>query len=150
MKICILGAGALGCALGAALTEGGSEVFLVSRAKAHVDAMSARGLIVRDTRGERSVPVKAAVDCSTLPIVDLVVVLVKSFDTRSAIADAKSILGASTTVLSLQNGMGHEDILAEAVGKSRVLAGKTYVGGVLLGPGHIVSESPGSAPMSAN
>ena len=143
MKICILGAGALGCAIGAALTEGGSEVFLVSRSKGHVDAMNARGLIVRDARGERSVRVNAMVDCSTLPIVDLVVVLVKSFDTRSAISAAKSIVGADTTVLSLQNGMGHEEVLAEAVGKSRVLAGKTYVGGVLLGPGHIVSGVAG-------
>jgi len=143
MKICILGAGALGCAIGAALTEGGREVFLVSRSKDHVDAMNARGLIVRDARGERCVPVKAAVDCSALPIVDLVVVLVKSFDTRDAVNAAKPIIGSHTTVLSLQNGMGHEEILAEAVGESRVLAGKTYVGGVLLGPGHIVSGVAG-------
>ncbi len=41
--------------------------------------------------------------------------------------------------MSLQNGLGHEDILAEAVGAARVLAGKTYVGGVLLGPGRIIA-----------
>jgi 2-dehydropantoate 2-reductase len=143
MKICILGAGALGCAIGAALTEGGSEVFLVNRSTSHVDAMNTRGLLVRDARGERSVRVRAAVDCSGLPLVDLVVVLVKSFDTRNAITAAKSIVGSHTTVLSLQNGMGHEDILADVVGMGRVLAGKTYVGGVLLEPGHVVSGVTG-------
>jgi 2-dehydropantoate 2-reductase len=46
-------------------------------------------------------------------------------------------------VLSLQNGLGHEDILAEIVGRERVLAGKTYVGGVLQSPGHIQSGVTG-------
>jgi 2-dehydropantoate 2-reductase len=145
MKICILGAGALGGAIGAALTEGGSEVYLVARSKAHVDAMNAHGLRVRDAKGERTVRVRAALDCSALPVVDLIVVLVKSFDTRAAIAGAGPVIGPGTSVLSLQNGMGHEDILAEAVGAERVLAGKTYVGGVLLGPGHIVAGTAGKS-----
>jgi 2-dehydropantoate 2-reductase len=48
-------------------------------------------------------------------------------------------------VLSLQNGLGHEDVLAEILGRERVLAGKTYVGGVLRGPGHIQSGVTGKA-----
>jgi len=46
-------------------------------------------------------------------------------------------------VMSLQNGMGHEDILAEAVGRRRVMAGKTYVGGVFLGPGRVIAGTRG-------
>lgn len=46
-------------------------------------------------------------------------------------------------MLSLQNGLGHEDILAEFVGRERVLAGKTYVGGVLLAPGRIRAGTEG-------
>ena len=45
--------------------------------------------------------------------------------------------------MSLQNGLGHEDILAEAAGTSHVLAGKTYVGGVLLGPGRVIAGTRG-------
>jgi 2-dehydropantoate 2-reductase len=52
-------------------------------------------------------------------------------------AGAMALIGAHTAVLSLQNGLGHEDILAQAVGRDKVLAGKTYVGGVLLAPGEI-------------
>jgi len=70
-------------------------------------------------------------------VVDLVVVLVKSFHTAEAIGGATALLGPQTLVLSLQNGLGHEDILADVVGRARVLAGKTYVGGVLLAPGSI-------------
>ena len=143
MKICVLGAGALGCAIGAALAEGGSDVWLLNRSKAHVDAMKAGGLTIVTTGGERRVPVQAAARAEVIGPVDLVIVLVKSFHTRDAIAGAQALIGAHTAVLSLQNGLGHEDILAEAVGRHRVLAGKTYVGGVLLAPGRIMSGTAG-------
>jgi len=65
---------------------------------------------------------------------------VKSFHTRTAIAAAAPhIVGPDTVVMSLQNGMGHEDVLADVVGRHRVMAGKTYVGGVFLEPGRIIA-----------
>jgi 2-dehydropantoate 2-reductase len=72
-------------------------------------------------------------------VADLVIVLVKSYHTREAIRAAAAIIGPETVVMSLQNGLGHEDILAEEVGRGRVMAGKTYVGGVFLAPGHVRS-----------
>ena len=143
MRICVLGAGALGCAIGAALAEGGADVWLLNRSKAHVDAMNASGLTLVTPAGERRVRVQAATDAAAIGPVDIVIVLVKSFHTRDAIAGAKALIGERTVVLSLQNGLGHEDILAEAVGRNRVLAGKTYVGGVLLAPGRIISGTVG-------
>lgn len=137
MKICILGAGALGCAFGAALSEAGHDTWLLNRSAAHVEAMNRDGLRVHDERGERAVKVNASTDAAQIGAVDLVVVLVKSFHTAEAMAGAMALIGPNTLVLSLQNGLGHEDILADAVGRSRVLAGKTYVGGVLLEPGSI-------------
>ena len=94
-------------------------------------------------QGERRVQVRAATSCAGIGPADLVIVLVKSFHTRDAIASAAPILGPHTVVLSLQNGLGHEDILAEHVGRDRVLAGKTYVGGVMLAPGRIISGTEG-------
>lgn len=143
MKICVLGAGALGCAIGAALAEGGSDVWLLNRSKIHVDAMRAAGLVLVEGGSERRVQVQAATHAESVGPVDLVIVLVKSFQTRDAIAGARALIGERTVVLSLQNGLGHEDILADAVGRERVLAGKTYVGGVLLAPGRIISGTVG-------
>ena len=139
MKIYFLGAGALGCAIGGTLAKAGSDVTLIDRYQAHVDAINRDGLRMKDGDAEHVVRVKAAVDCQGLPPADLIIVLVKSFHTRDAILSAKAVVGEHTAVMSLQNGLGHEDILAEAVGPSHVLAGKTYVGGVLLGPGHIIA-----------
>jgi 2-dehydropantoate 2-reductase len=143
MKICILGAGALGCSIGGALREAGSDVWLINRSKAHVDAINEHGLRVRDGPDERLVPVRAATDGRGIGPADLLVVLVKSFDTVGAIRAAAPMIGADTVVMSLQNGLGHEEILADEVGRPRVMAGKTYIGGVMLGPGHIISGTRG-------
>ncbi len=143
MKICVLGAGALGCSIGGVLTEAGSDVWLINPSKAHVDALNSMGLRMRVGSSERTVKVKAAMDCRGIGPADLVIVLVKSFHTQEAIEAAVPIVGDNTVVLSLQNGLGHEDIFADVVGRSRVLAGKTYVGGVMLGSGHVIDGTKG-------
>lgn len=137
MKICILGSGALGSTFGAALSEAGHETWLLNRAGAHIDAIRRSGLTVIEDDIERSVRINATSHAGEVGAVDLLIVLVKSFATAQAIAEAGALVGPQTVVLSLQNGLGHEDLLAEAVGRDKVIAGKTYVGGVLLAPGRI-------------
>jgi 2-dehydropantoate 2-reductase len=133
----MVGAGALGSTIGGVLAEGGSDVWLIDSFQPHVDAITQTGLRLREGEDERIVRVNARTQAEGIGPADLVIVLVKSFHTRQAITAARPIIGAQTVVMSLQNGLGHEDILAEIVGRERVLAGKTYVGGVFLGPGHV-------------
>ncbi len=143
----MLGAGALGCAIGGALTAAGHEVWLVKRDPVFLSTLRSKGLIRRIDGVDSSLAVRAAADCteiaSTSGVVDLLIVLVKSFDTRKAIESALPVVGEQTVVMSLQNGLGHEDVLAEVVGRAKVLAGKTYTGGVLLAPGHIIAGTKG-------
>jgi 2-dehydropantoate 2-reductase len=143
MKICFLGAGALGSAIGGSLAEGGADVLLIDAWQTHIDAMNGDGLMLREGGVDRRVKVRAATSAAGLAPVDLVIVLVKSFHTREAIEGARAIVGPDTMVMSLQNGLGHEDILAEVVGRERVLAGKTYKGGVMLAPGHVIAGVKG-------
>jgi 2-dehydropantoate 2-reductase len=143
MKICMLGSGSLGSALGGVLTEGGNDVWLIDAWAEHVDAMNRHGLVLREGGGDRAVKVKASTSPEGIGLVDLIVVLVKSYHTREAIASAGAIIGPDTVVMSLQNGLGHEEILAEVVGNQHVLAGKTYAGGLLLEPGHVIAGTKG-------
>jgi 2-dehydropantoate 2-reductase len=143
LKICMLGAGALGSAIGGTLAAAGSEITLVDVFKPHVDAINTQGLRMRSAEGERVVRAKAAIDARDVGVVDLVIVLVKSFHTREAMQGALSLVGPGTVVMSLQNGLGHEDILADVVGKQHVIAGKTYVGGVFLSPGQVIAGVAG-------
>ena len=148
MKICILGAGALGCTIGGVLTEAGHDVWLINRNADQVNAMNSNGLRLRaaDAQGvlvDRTVKVQAATTAHAAGVVDLVVVLVKSFHTAEAMSASLSLLGPGTVVMSLQNGLGHEDVLASIVGQGRLLAGKSYVGGTQLGPGHVLVGTRG-------
>ncbi|PVZ20448.1 MULTISPECIES: ketopantoate reductase family protein [unclassified Pseudomonas] len=143
MNICILGAGALGSTFAAWLSEAGHTTWLLNRPNAHIEAVGRQGLHVEDGNGSRVVQVLAATDAQAIGEVDLVIVLVKSFATLEAIESALALIGPQTVVMSLQNGLGHEDLLADVVGRDKVLAGKTYVGGVLLAPGSIRSGVPG-------
>jgi 2-dehydropantoate 2-reductase len=143
VKICFMGAGALGATIGGVLTEGGNDVWLIDAYQAHVDAMNSTGLSMLDGEIERHVKVKARTNCDGIGFADLVIVLVKSFHTRQAVEDAAPIIGPDTMVMSIQNGLGHEEIISSNVGRSRVLAGKTYVGGVFLGPGRVRSGVQG-------
>jgi len=111
LKIAVVGAGALGCAIGGTLAEAGNEVLLINRNQAHVDAINQHGLAMRTPEGERWVRTRAVTSAQGLSPVDLVIVLVKSFHTRQAMETSLSLVGPQTVVLSLQNGLGHEDIL---------------------------------------
>jgi 2-dehydropantoate 2-reductase len=139
LKIAVLGAGALGCSIGGTLARSGHAVTLINRNPDFAQAINTEGLRMRTAQGELTVRTHATTSAQGLGAQDLVIVLVKSFNTREAMAGALELVGPDTVVLSLQNGLGHEDILTELVGRERLLAGKTYVGGVMLAPGHVLS-----------
>jgi len=135
VRIAVLGAGSLGSVVGGCLARGGEDVWLVSRRPELVTAVSTEGLRLVEDDGTTVVRPNATLDVEEVGAVDLVIVLVKAFDTVAALSMARSLLGPTTTVLSLQNGLGSEDLIAEVVGHERVLAGRTYVSGDTVGPG---------------
>ena len=143
MRICFLGAGALGSSLGGVLSEAGLDLSLVDPWREHVESLIRSGLRLREGSEERVVRVRAATDCREVGPVDLLIVLVKSYNTRVAIEQAGAFLANHTVVLSLQNGLGNEETLEDVVGKARLIGGRTFAGGVLLGPGHVMVNRKG-------
>jgi 2-dehydropantoate 2-reductase len=147
LKIAILGAGSLGCAMGGVLSEAGHEVWLINRNAAHVAAMLSQGLTLRAAGIDRTIKVRAVTHASQVDVsqgeLDLLIVLVKSFDTQAAMQAAMHLVSEHTVVLSLQNGLGHEDILGHLVGANKVIAGKTYVGGFVIAPGVVIDGTLG-------
>ena len=135
MQVCVLGAGSLGSVIGGMLARAGHDVTLVSRNEAHVAAIRQSGLTLVDDREELRIPLRAVTSPDGLPAPDLLVVVVKSFDTRAALASAAELLGDDTLILTLQNGVGCEEIIAEIAGRGRLVAGRTFIGGRMTGPG---------------
>jgi 2-dehydropantoate 2-reductase len=123
----------MGSLFGAHLAGAGHDVLLVDVDPAVVRAVAADGVLV----GDRAVPVAITADPDGHGPQDAVLVLVKTYDTAAAAELARPLVGAATTVATLQNGIGGADALAEAFGAERVLAGVTYQGATVLAPGRI-------------
>ncbi|MBI5568963.1 MAG: 2-dehydropantoate 2-reductase [Desulfomonile tiedjei] len=134
MRIGIVGAGALGSILGGLLFEAGHELVLVERDADEVQVVSQQGLWLEGVSGERLLQPKIVSPHTEEIEADLVLVLVKSYDTSSAVAQVRDILSKDGVVLTLQNGIGNFETLNDAF-PGRVLLGTTTVGAMTLGKG---------------
>ena len=137
MQICILGSGAMGSAIGGILAESGQAVLLIDSWKEHVDALNSTGLKLTEKSETRVIRVEATTQLQAVARAELIVLLVKSYHTVDTLRRVQSFIAEGTPILSLQNGLGNEDKIAEILGAGRVLGGVTHSGSVLLGPGEV-------------
>lgn len=141
MKIAIMGSGAVGAYVGARLQTAGADVTFIARG-AHLQAMQENGLQIQMPDKDLLLPsVKATSDPSSLSNPDLVVFAVKLTDTVSAAQSLRSVVGAQTRVLTLQNGIDSVDMIAKELPQAQVRGGVIYVSAVIDSPG--VIKSPG-------
>ncbi len=137
MRIAVVGAGAMGSLFGGMLSAV-TEVTLLDPWAEHVDAMQRDGLRIVELDGrETTIPVTATADPAAVPEVDLVIIFVKSHGTRQASQWASRFLAPGGLALTLQNGFGNGEMMAEVLGADRVVAGVTSHGATLLGPGRV-------------
>ena len=144
MRILVLGAGAVGGYFGARLAEGGHDVTFVARGE-NLDALRQGGLTVRlAERTLRLAPVHAVGDPAHASRPDLVLVCVKSYDTAAAAAALRPAVGPETIVLSLQNGIENEAVLASELGLPPLLIAFTRIGVALVAPATIAYSGRGT------
>ena len=137
MRIAILGSGAVGGYYGAKLARDGHDVTFVARG-AHLAAIRERGLAIRSPMlGDFIVQANAEQDTARIGAVDLVIVAVKAYDNATALPLVRPMLGPSTTVLTLQNGVDSAGEVAAIAGEAHVLGGTTYIATALSEPGVI-------------
>ena len=137
MKICVLGAGGMGSVYGGRLSAAGQDVWLVDVYAEHVARMRQDGLTIEGAAGRIESRPNATTDWREVGSCDLTLVFVKSMQTGEAARVVADLLGPAGAVLTLQNGYGNAEALAEAVGPERVLAGVSYRSAELLGPGRV-------------
>jgi 2-dehydropantoate 2-reductase len=135
-----MGAGGVGAYLGSRLAIGGADVHLIARG-AHLAAMREHGLTVVTPQGERStVAVAATDDPASIGPVDVVLFVVKSYDTDEASSRLTPLLGDQTMVVSLQNGIDNEARIAAVVGEGHVAGGAAYILAAIEAPGVVRSN----------
>jgi 2-dehydropantoate 2-reductase len=135
MKIVVVGSGAIGSLYGAFLsTIKGNDVILVGR-DPHVSAIRSNGLIIRGIMGNHLFHLNAVDHASELSEADLILLTTKTYDTLEAITSAKHLIDKGAYILLIQNGLGTEDIVADALNSTRVLRATTCMGALRTEPG---------------
>ncbi len=139
MNVLIVGAGALGSLIGARLSKTHASISLFSTNREHMEAIRQGGLDIEELDGTvRNYRLTTYFEVDKLPRnPDLALVLVKTYATQRAVSLVHGICSPSTVFLTLQNGKGNWEQIAEITGKEAVLAGSTAQGSTLLGPGLI-------------
>ena len=137
MKIAIVGPGAMGCLFAAFLTKSKEDVWLLDKSKENAAKLNETGISVDGLNGSWQVKVKTTANISDIGKADLVLICVKSFNTKTACEQIKPLLNNNTKILTLQNGIGNIEIISEAAGEDRVIAGVTNEGATLIEPGKI-------------
>ena len=124
MKICVVGAGAMGSVYACFFAEAGHEVWAVDGWDAHVEAIRAHGLRLEGASGNRSVKsIEAVSDVRLAGECDLYVIATKAYHVEQAAMAMSSVVGAEGDVVTIQNGVGAADIAARILGAGRLFVG---------------------------
>jgi len=137
MKTVIMGAGAMGSLFGGLLALSGEEIFLISPQKDHIDTILTTGITIEERGKILTVRVKATTEASSAGKADLVLFFVKTYQTETAVSNALPLEKEDTVFLTLQNGLGNEEVICRRVDPKKVMVGVTNQGATLLGPGHV-------------
>lgn len=137
----MIGSGAAGSVFAAYLKKGGAELWLVDRYKAHMDTVAERGLTFVSPAGEEILTgFHTAYSAEEIGVMDMVILMVKATQTDGIMPSVMPCIGENTTVVSLQNGIGNDDVLKKYVPADRILYGFGTIGTELPEPGKCVSK----------
>ena len=136
MRIAAMGAGGVGGYFGARLQQAGHEVTFFARGR-HLEAIRENGLAVESPHGSARLKVRVFADPSQAEPVDVVLFAVKLWDTESAAAQIRPIVGPATVVIPFQNGVESIERLRKVLPERAVMGGSAYIATHIKSPGVI-------------
>lgn len=144
MKIGIIGTGAVGGYFGGKLAQAGLDVTFIARGET-LKQLKENGLKILSFKGDFEIKKpKVTSDLRALNDVDVVLLCVKSYSTREVAKTLKPYLSNDAIVVSMQNGIENEDILAEILGKNSVVGSIVFITAGIKSPGVISHTGYGS------
>lgn len=141
--VAIVGAGAMGCLFGARLAEQGARVTLVDVNRDRLSVIAHDGITLTDDDGERTIALQASRADEIATPIDLLLLFTKGVHSAAAIDSVAHLAAAGPVALTLQNGIGNADLLAERFGADRVLMGTAHVPADLTGAAAVVTHGFG-------
>lgn len=145
-KIAIAGAGAMGGRIGSQIKEAGYDVTLIDMWEDHVNTINEKGLEIQTETDTYTIEIPAVLPHQVNETFDLVIILTKSMqseDMLRTLYDNKAI-NEDTALLSMMNGLGHDERLSNIVPKTQIFLAVTMWTAGLRGPGQLLLEGQGS------
>jgi 2-dehydropantoate 2-reductase len=143
-RVAIVGAGAIGTFYGARLALAGADVHFLVRSG--LAAMRAHGIVLREGGAVETLPPARTAACTSageIGPVDLAIVTLKNTANDCLGELLPPLLGPNTTILTLQNGLGSDELLASLFGAGRVVGGLAFIAAVREAPGEVRIYTPG-------
>ena len=140
MKILIMGSGGVGGYYGSVLFRNGHDVKFIARGE-HLEKINSNGLIIKSvTSGNYTVKSDAydSVPINFSP--EIILFTVKAYDNSDAIEIISSAMSKTTSLITLQNGVGSSDLLKNRFPSNNIISGVTYVDSFVTSPGNIVAQ----------
>jgi 2-dehydropantoate 2-reductase len=147
MSVGIVGGGALGIAVAAALQRAGVDVRVVTARPGSAELLCA-GVEIVAGGAARIERFAARCDPGMLADCAVVLVLVKAYDTAAAAAALAGVLPREAVVVTLQNGLGNAEILRTALSASAIVVGATAIGAYRPAPGRVVIAGVGETVLA--
>ncbi|MBC8207779.1 MAG: NAD-binding protein, partial [Desulfobulbaceae bacterium] len=149
MRIVIVGAGALGRLFGAYFVQGGQEVVFVEPNQDVVTAINEKGIGVAShevlvDESFQYYPARAVLNAAEIQQCDLLLLTVKSHHTRVATQQISHLVGPDSPLITLQNGLGHLEILEGVCDPAHIILGITYMSGTALDHGNVMNDGTGT------
>jgi 2-dehydropantoate 2-reductase len=141
MKVCVVGAGGTGGLLAAVLRRAGVDVRLLVTER-HLTAIRRNGLALIAPSGRFSVEIQAELDPRAIGACDVVIVTTKMWSVEAIAPTLQPLLGESTAVIPVQNGIDAPGILAGALGWEHVVYGSASMNAAIEEPGVIRQRNP--------
>ncbi|MGC4032307.1 MAG: 2-dehydropantoate 2-reductase [Tepidisphaeraceae bacterium] len=147
-RIAVIGAGAVGAYYGGRLAEHGHDVSFFTRSD--FAALRERGLRVKSVHGDFTLANPNVYDdTAAMPSADLVIVSLKATAKADYVRLVRPVVHDQSVIVCLQNGLGNEDVFADAFGNHRVFGGIAYTCINRIGPGDISHTAHGRVRVGA-
>jgi 2-dehydropantoate 2-reductase len=135
-RVVVVGGGVIGSLYAAHLARC-TEAWVLTRRAAHAEALASNGLRVSGKSGFTAA-LHATADEAALPDADLVILATKATDVDGAAARLAGRV-PSATVMTIQNGLGAEEIV-RAHGERPLVSAVTFMSGVRHSDAHVEYE----------
>ena len=146
MKVAIIGPGALGCLLAASLSTKldqtnkktpSLDLWLLDYKPERAQYFNEHGLILEEGNRKKHCKIKATADPKEIGPADIIILCVKSPQVAAGLEQATKLVKTDTLLITLQNGIGHLELLKDKQKLPSIVLGVTAQGANMVAPGHV-------------